>query len=54
MSVEKVEKPGAEKYSIARKFGSLLRERMEKDPRFYLFSPDETTCNKLDEVFEAT
>ena len=50
--IEKVENPGAEKFSPARKFGQLIRERMEKDPKFYLFSPDETTSNRLDEVFE--
>lgn len=50
--IEKVENPGSEKFSPARKFGHLLRERLEKDPRFYLFSPDETTSNRLDEVFE--
>ncbi len=50
--IEKVENPGSEKFSIAKKFGHLLRERMKKDPRFYLFSPDETTSNRLDEVFE--
>ncbi|MBR3368698.1 hypothetical protein IKG45_02810 [Candidatus Saccharibacteria bacterium] len=50
--IEKVENPGSEKFSPARKFGHLLRERIEKDPRFYLFSPDETTSNRLDEVFE--
>jgi len=54
MSVDKIENPGAEKFSIARKFGQLLRERMEKDSHFYLFSPDETTSNKLDEAYEAT
>jgi len=52
--IERVENPGAEKFSTARKFGELLREQMEKDPRFYLFSPDETTSNRLDEVFRAT
>ena len=52
--IEKVENPGSEKFSPARKFGSLIRERMQKDPHFYLFSPDETTSNRLDEVFEAT
>ncbi len=50
--IEKVENPGSEKFSPARKFGHLLRERLEKDPSFYLFSPDETTSNRLDEVFE--
>lgn len=52
--IERVENPGSEKFSPARKIGSLIRERMQKDPHFYLFSPDETTSNRLDEVFEAT
>lgn len=38
--------------SSARTFGSLLRDQMVKDPHFYLFSPDETTSNKLDAVYE--
>lgn len=54
MNTEKIEHPGKDKASIARKFGQMLRERMEKDAHFYLFSPDETTSNKLDEVYEAT
>ena len=52
--IERVENPGEEYYSPARKFGTLIRKRMEKDPHFYLFSPDETTSNRLDEVFSAT
>ena len=50
--IEKVDRPGAESFSPARKFGELIRKRMEKNPNFYLFSPDETTSNRLDEVFE--
>ena len=50
--IEKIENPGQEKFSPARKFGQLIRKRMEKDKSFYLFSPDETTSNRLDEVFE--
>lgn len=50
--IEKVENPGSESFSPAKKFGELIRKRIEKDPRFYLFSPDETTSNRLDEVFE--
>ncbi len=50
--IEKVEKPGEELVSIARKIGELLRVRFEKDPNFYLFSPDETTSNRLDEVYK--
>ena len=44
--------PGAEKYSPAIKIGSLLTEEFKKDPHFYFFSPDETTSNKFDEMFD--
>ena len=46
--------PGAEKHSPARAFGLALRDEMAKNPHFYFFSPDETTSNKLDAVFEAS
>lgn len=46
--------PGATKQSIAKVFGSRLRQVAEQDPKFYLFSPDETTSNKLDEIYQAT
>ena len=52
--IERVENPGAEAFSPARKFGELLKARLEKDPTFFVFSPDETTSNKLDEVFQAS
>lgn len=51
--IERVENPGAEKINIAKTFGRLLAERLEKDPKFYLFSPDETTSNRLTEVYDA-
>ena len=44
--------PGAEKYSPAVKIGNLLTEEFKKDPHFYFFSPDETTSNKFDEMFD--
>ena len=50
--IERVENPGVEKINIAKTFGRLMRERFEKDPRFYFFSPDETTSNRFNEVFE--
>lgn len=40
--------------SSAQTFGDLLRDQMVKDPHFYLFSPDETTSNKLDAVFQVS
>ncbi|MBQ2637762.1 hypothetical protein IJG10_01385 [Candidatus Saccharibacteria bacterium] len=50
--IERVENPGKETINIARKFGELLSDRFKKDPNFYLFSPDETTSNRLDAVYE--
>lgn len=44
--------PGAEKHSPAVKIGNLLTEEFKKDPHFYFFSPDETTSNKFDEIFD--
>ena len=39
-------------YSPAKKIGELLTEEFKKDPHFYFFSPDETTSNKFDDIFE--
>lgn len=49
-----VEKPGSEKYSTAKVFGEGLRDEMKKHDDFYFFSPDETTSNKLSDVYEAS
>ena len=40
-----------EMYSPAKKFGQLMTEEFKKNPSFYFFSPDETTSNKFDEIF---
>ncbi|MDO4611647.1 MAG: hypothetical protein Q4B34_02200 [Candidatus Saccharibacteria bacterium] len=50
--IERVENPGAEFYSPAKKIGTLLKEQFEKNPHFYFFSPDETTSNKFDAVYD--
>ena len=50
--IERVKNPGAELYSPAEKIGELLAEQLEKDPSFYFFSPDETTSNKFNQVYE--
>ena len=50
--IERVENPGAEYYSPAKKIGELLAREMTENPKFYFFSPDETTSNKFDAVFE--
>lgn len=49
--IERVENPGTEKFSPAKKIGELLTEQFKKDPHFYFFSPDETTSNRFDEIF---
>ncbi len=41
-----------EMYSPAKKFGELLTEEFKKNPSFYFFSPDETTSNKFDQIFD--
>ena len=46
--------PGKEKFSSAKRIGELLAEEIRKDEHFYLFSPDETMSNRLDEVYEVT
>ncbi len=39
-------------YSSAERIGELLKEEFKKDPTFYFFSPDETTSNRFDKVFD--
>ncbi|MBR2589087.1 hypothetical protein IKE84_01985 [Candidatus Saccharibacteria bacterium] len=51
---EMLQNPGTEYYSSAEKIGELLRETFKQDAHFYLFSPDETTSNKLEKSYEAT
>lgn len=51
--IERVAEPGKERYSSAEKIGELLKNRFENDPHFYLFSPDETTSNRLSAVYES-
>ena len=48
----RIDNPGAEEYSSALALGECLREQMYQDPDFYFFSPDETTSNKFDQIFE--
>jgi xylulose-5-phosphate/fructose-6-phosphate phosphoketolase len=49
-----VDNPGQEFYSPAKVIGKLLRDELVNDENFRFFSPDETTSNKLDAVFEAS
>lgn len=50
---DRIDNPGAEQYSSALRLGECLRETMAQVPDFYFFSPDETTSNKLDAVYES-
>ena len=50
--IDRVENPGQEFYSSAKKIGELLKDELQKDLHFYLFSPDETTSNKLEAVYQ--
>ncbi len=50
--IDVVDNPGAEKFSPARRIGAAMANYMMHHRDFYLFSPDETTSNKLDAVYE--
>lgn len=50
--IDKVEYPGKDKFSPAKRIGAVLASYMLKHKDFYLFSPDETTSNKLDATYE--
>lgn len=52
--IDAVEHPGTEKFSPARSIGAAMAQYMLQHEDFYLFSPDETTSNKLDAVFEVS
>ncbi len=52
--IDVVETPGKEKFSPAKQLDLVMAEYMSKHDDFYLFSPDETTSNKLDAVFEVS
>lgn len=52
--IDVVDNPGQEKFSPAEALGRAMSDYMSKHEDFYLFSPDETTSNKLDAVFDVT
>ncbi len=39
-------------YSPAKHIGELLTKEFSQNPSFYFFSPDETTSNKFDKIYE--
>ncbi len=50
--IDKVEQPGKDSFSPAKRIGAVLAGYMLRHKDFYLFSPDETTSNKLDATYE--
>ena len=42
------------KKSTAKTLGELLKNEAKNNEKFYLFSPDETTSNKLDAIYDET
>lgn len=52
--IDVVDNPGKDKFSPARSIGAIMADYMSKHEDFYLFSPDETTSNKLDAVYEVS
>jgi len=52
--MDRIEMPGAEKYSSAERLGLWLRDEMAENADFYFFSPDETSSNKFSAVHEAS
>lgn len=52
--IDTIEKPGSEKFSPAKRIGAAMASYMLQHKDFYLFSPDETTSNKVDAVYEVS
>lgn len=52
--IDAVDNPGASKFSPAKRIGAAMASYMLQHPDFYLFSPDETTSNKLDATYEVS
>lgn len=52
--IDTVEHPGSEKFSPAKRIGAAMASYMMRHKDFYLFSPDETTSNKVDAVYEVS
>ncbi len=50
--IDRVDTPGMNYYSPAKRIGELLKEEFKKDSHFYFFSPDETTSNKFSAIFD--
>ena len=46
--------PGRDSFSPAQRIGEFLVTYFHQHPDFYLFSPDETTSNKLDALYDHT
>lgn len=52
--IDKVDHPGRDSFSPAKRIGAVMASYMLHHKDFYLFSPDETTSNKLDATYEVS
>lgn len=52
--IDTVDQPGVAKFSPAKRIGAAMASYMMQHQDFYLFSPDETTSNKLDATYEVS
>ena len=50
----RIDNPGEREASIASVYGEALYEELKNHEDFYFFSPDETTSNKLAQVYDAS
>ena len=50
--IPQLDRPGQTLSSSAQVFGALIKQELKSNPNFYLFSPDETTSNRLSAVYE--
>ena len=48
----RIDNPGGREASIASVYGEALYEELKNHEDFYFFSPDETTSNKFDKIFD--
>lgn len=49
-----IKTPGKDHFSSAEKLGECIKYALRQDSSFYLFSPDETTSNKLDSAYDSS
>jgi xylulose-5-phosphate/fructose-6-phosphate phosphoketolase len=54
LEIHQINAPGDNFGSSAKTFGELLARDLESDPDLFVFSPDETSSNKIDAIYRAS